>query len=411
MKVQKPSAQVQTTPIAASPSTQQVSAPKPSATQGSADALISAGQGAPISNAQSLGEPEIAAVGRGGGKGGAGSAKKLSADELKQIAGVGGAGLKGRGRLEGEVEKRFDKYVLVTAAEGSKSEVRFTLDLPTKDLRGLEGQKVALEGMLEKQAPWGGKITGAKFSATGPSVKVGSNQVLSGKIENRDIMGIGGEAPPSGSYLVLDKPIRVANKVIKEVFLHGEELKSGSHARLHGRIDERSWGGVETKGASYIALSGVTNEAKGEPRALVDGRFVTKKNETLEVLSYNRPMMYDAPARVFVLAGDKAFLGGRGGHIPPQMNPFHGFSGSAKIEGATAADQKALKFDADGIPHNKAGEALVRISPESDPGAPVYPDMMSQVWYFDDTNNKAYRVDNGGIAGFNNVVSATIETP
>jgi hypothetical protein len=381
--------------------------PPPATGQVSPDALVTGGPAAQVGN---LGQQQAQhGIGRGGsGTKGPGTKPntQLSADQLKLIASasIDSAGLKGRGRLTGEIEKVGGKFMLITALEGSKSQVSFALDLPQKDLARLEGSRVAIEGMIEKKIAWGGKITGAKFSANAPSVRVGSHQVLAGKIDNRSIMAIGGEAPPSGSYLVLDKPIKVGGKTVKEVFIEGAERKQGSSARLHGRIDEGSFGGVETPKSGYVALSGVTNEKAGEPR-YVKGNFVTARGAELQRLSYNRPLMYDAPARIFVLDGDKAFLGGLGGFLPPERNPFHGFSGSAKLTEATAAERKAIKFNAEGTPIGKDGEAMVRIDEELEAEAALQ-QQMSFRWFFDAAANTAFRFDTGG--GLSNHLSAVI---
>lgn len=411
MRVQKPSNQqpAYNTGITGGISGINNQVPPPATGQVSTDALVTGGPAAQVGE---LGKPSAQhGIGRGGSKGGSTKPNtQLTADQLKLIASASpeSAGLKGRGRLTGEIEKVGGKFMLVTALEGSKSQVNFALDVPQKDLARLEGSRVAIEGMIQKQVAWGGKITGAKFSANPPSVRVGSHQVLAGKIDNRSIMAIGGEAPPSGSYLVLDKPIKVGGKTIKEVFIQGEERKQGSNVRLHGRIDEGSFGGVETPKREYIAISGVTNEKAGEPR-FVKGKFVTARGAELERLSYNRPLMWDAPARIFVLDGDKAFLGGLGGFLPPERNPFHGFSGSAKITQPTPAERKAVKFDAEGTPIGKNGEAMVRIDEEAEQQA-SFPDQMTSRWFFDASASKAYRFDNGGIAGFSNHMAAVIST-
>ncbi|MBI2376533.1 MAG: hypothetical protein HYV07_21235 [Deltaproteobacteria bacterium] len=239
------------------------------------------------------------------------------------------------------------------------------------------------------------------------SVKLGSYQALAGKIENRAPMGIGGEAPPSGSYLVLDKPIKVSGVRVKELYLQGPELPEGQSVKLNGRLDLVSYGGVETHGASVHALSGISNLGAGEPR--FDGQgFKNAGGKKLEVLSYSRPLMYDAPARIFVLDGNKAFFGSMGGHIPPNRNPFHGFSRTLAVESATDADRKAVKSDAEGRPLSVAsGKPLERISREQ-PVTQPYPDQMFHAWYFDAEANMAYRLASGGIAGFQNRATEVI---
>jgi hypothetical protein len=98
-----------------------------------------------------------------------------------------------------------------------------------------------------------------------------------------------------------------------------------------------------------------------------------------------------------------------GGFLAPKMNPFHGFNASAKIHTASAAEKKALKFDSEGTPSNKAGEPLVRITEHAD--GPVIADGMATAWWLDAKSSKLYQVENGGFGGFQNVVSNVIAFP
>lgn len=220
-------------------------------------------------------------------------------------------------------------------------------------------------------------------------------------------VGIGGETPPAGFFLMLDKPITLNGKKVSMVRVPSEGLRRGEKVTLHGRLNERKWGGVETKGGKYVELSGVSNVSKGEPKFDGKGHFLNAKGEVLERLSYNRPLIMDAPAQIFVIDGDKAWLGSMGGFIPPWMNSFHGFSGSAKVVDATDADRDAVKTDGDKLVNAKSGKALEKISFDQDTG-PSFPDKMSSDWYFDEETNKAYKVLNGGIAGFRNFVTQVI---
>lgn len=89
-------------------------------------------------------------------------------------------------------------------------------------------------------------------------------------------------------------------------------------------MNERKWGGVETKGGKYVELSGVSNLTKGEPAFDGKGNF-TNARRSAQRLSYNRPLIMDAPAQIFVIDGKRAWLGSMGGFMPPWMNSFHGF--------------------------------------------------------------------------------------
>lgn len=340
---------------------------------------------------------------------------ELSPELLARAAGLGGAGIKGRGTLSGEIAIQSGKVYLITAAKGSKSEVKFQLDMKLGDARKLAGEQVQINGMIDKKTSWSGKITGAKLvgEVGGESVKLGTYQVLSGKIENRSLMGIGGEAPPSGSYLVLDKPITVEGKQIKEVFVQRwPEMAEGSQVTLNGRVDRRNYGGVETPAASVISLTGVSDLSAGEPK--FDGKvFTNDLGKELKQLSYNRPLMWDAPAQIFVLdeAHDTAFIGGMGGMIPPDMNPFHGFRGKAKIEQPTDADRAAVVIGPEGTPRNASTlKELVLIGSSGDEMGP-HPDMLVRNYYFDEDANAIYRLDSGGIAGFMQDMFEVIRLP
>lgn len=337
---------------------------------------------------------------------------ELSPGELAQVGGMGGAGLKGRGTLQGEVSYEDGRAYLITAAKKSKSEVRFLLDLPRAEARALHGQQVSIRGMIEKKSNWSGKITGAKQVSEVAGIGIGSHQTLSGTIENRHIMAIGGEAPPSGSYLILPKPITVAGKEVSAVFVQRyPELEEGAQVTLHGRIDERQFGGVETPQQSVIALTGVSNVSAGEP--IFDGKvFTNSLGKELQMLRDGRPEMYDAAGVIFVLdqSHDTAFIGGMGGHIMPTANQFHGFTGTAKIEEPTDADRQAVTFGPDGTPKNATtGDDLYLVGQTGN--GPAHPDQMTQSYYLDDTARAIYRFDSGGIAGFMNDMFQVIRLP
>lgn len=255
-----------------------------------------------------------------------------------------------------------------------------------------------------EQAGYGAKVEKhrgqAILSITRPegarSLEPGAYHQLSGEIVHRQIFGIGGEAPPSGTYLVLDEPRKVNGQLVKELYVERwPELEEGAKLQLNGRLDIRSFGGVEMPPTNYYALSGVTNLSAGEPK--FDGEtFTNAEGKTLPWLSYNRPLMYDAPAKIFVLdqGHDTAFVGAMGGMVPPWKNGFHGLSGSAEIESATAADRNAITIGADGVPTSKATQQeLTHVGLEPGPSATPIPGGAQRNWYFDAEGSTLYRID------------------
>lgn len=254
----------------------------------------------------------------------------------------------------------------------------------------------------QKQAVSAEKKAKTKF-------KDGDWTKLSGEILIREaMMGIGGEVPPAGAFLVLDKPITLNGKKVTELHLQGGDFKKGMKLVLNGQLKERSWGGVETKGGKYAELSGLSNVSKGEPT--YDGKvFKNEQGEKLQVLSYNRPLIMDAPAQIFVLdqAKGKAFLGSRGGFIPPWVNPFHGFSGTAKIKTATDKDRAEVVFKNGQPVDAKTGNALTLVGQSGQPAGTA--DGMTTSWYMDADTNKLYSFQTGGIAGFVNRMAQVIK--
>ncbi|MCK6551155.1 hypothetical protein L6R52_35300 [Myxococcota bacterium] len=252
--------------------------------------------------------------------------------------------------------------------------------------------------------------TGTIGRPTPKKVKEGSWVELSGRVAVRDgMMGIGGETPPNGSYLVLDRPIRVGSKTVKEVFLFGRDAAHGESAKLHGRLDRATWGGVARPETEYFRLSGITSPATGEPR--FDGKdFIDARGEKLFVLRDDRPQMYDAPARLFVFDALKetVYLASMGGHIPPTMNPFHGIRGSTALQRPSDADRAAVAFGADGVAKNAAGEALELLSELHEPEGQS--DRMSTAYWLDRGAGKIYGFQSGGIAGFVNRMVSVIAT-
>jgi hypothetical protein len=232
---------------------------------------------------------------------------------------------------------------------------------------------------------------------------------LTGSIMVRERrMGIGGEAPPGGPFLVLDKPIFVNGRKVTEVRVNAEDLKSGAKVTLNGRLNERKWGGVETKGGKYVELSGVTNLTKGEPT--YDGKtFKDKSGNALDVLTYSKPQMWDGPAELFILdrAAGKAWLGFSGGMLPPQVNPFHGINGAKKIKSATAKDQAEVLWTNGKPVDAKSGKALELIGEQVPPAGTA--DMFSTGWYLNEDTKKIYAFVSGGFAGFVNRMSEVIK--
>jgi len=340
--------------------------------------------------------------------------RELDAEQIKLISGVGGAGIKGYGTLTGEIAvlTRFkqdapgtigyeeQKAVLITHGKGSRSQVSFQLDLDPQAAKAVEGQLVQVSGDLEKTSMYGGKVSGAQLGES-LGIKPGSYTQVSGSVENRQLVGIGGEAPPSGSWLVLDKPLTVGGEQIAELYLGQDAYADGASVKLNGRIDLGSWGGVETPPSRYYSLSGVSDLGRNEP--IYDGQGFTSSvsGKPLDTLSWTRPLVTDIPATVWILdqGQDKAFIASMGGFIPPWMNPFHGIREARAIELPTAADRAKIGVSADGAPYVKAtGDKLELISKEEPP--PGTADGMSQAWYLDAKTQELYRFASGGIAGF-----------
>lgn len=351
-------------------------------------------------------------------------ARTLSPEELERVSGVGGEGLAGHGRLRGTVELRqagattaqFAKQtrapVLVTANPGTRSEVSFALDLGLKKAEALVGKEISIDGFIEKTTPYQGKISNAQPVETGGAgLQPGTLLRLEGEVKTKEFMAIGGEAPPSGQWLELSAPIEIAGQMTKELYLFaGDRIASGP-AKLHGRLDVGTYGGVETPEARYAQLSGISDTGRGEP--LFDGQqFVNAAGDTLAQLADPRPSWVDAPAHVFVLDPSAAtvFLARMGGFIPPWVNPFHGFTGTAKLEPATAGDRAKLGFGADGAPFSVAtGTPLFHVGDVETPGAVA--NGITTRYYLDDDTKTIYGIQEGGFAGFHNHVAEVVRLP
>ncbi len=337
--------------------------------------------------------------------------KPLDAEQLKMVAGVGGVDIRGPGTLTGIISMasvrevnfgiatQVDKPVLITANQGRDNQVHFVLDMSASEALGLAGQKVSITGQINKETAQVGKITGANLAKVGgfPS---GTYARVTGRIEDRNLVAIGGEAPPSGHWLVLDQPIKVASREFNELFVGRAQVEDGAHVDLNGRLDLGSYGGVETRKGSYVELTGISNVGAGEP--LFDGRTYTSSasGKELDVLAWTRPFIADVPATIWVLdpGQDKAFVGSSGGFIPPNMNPFHGFRGQVSMVPPTAADERAVKWQGDKPVDSATGKELNLVHQDEMPGGVA--DGMGSSWYINADTQTLYRFLEGGIAGF-----------
>ncbi len=340
-----------------------------------------------------------------------GDYKRLDAEQIKLVADVGGVDIRGPGILTGVVgtmsvrEVNFgiatqvEKAVLITANAGRDNQVQFTVDLDKAKASELLGQKVSIEGQINKQTATLGKIEGAALKKVG-GFPIGTYTQISGKIEDRQLVGIGGEAPPSGHWLVLDTPITVASRKVSELFVGRANVKDGAQVKLNGRLDSGSYGGVETPRSNFVQLSGVSNVGAGEPT--YDGQNFTSSvsGKALDVVAWNQPQMYDAPAIIWVLdpGQDKAFEGRSGGMLPPDMNSFHGFRSAHAMVPPTQAEAASIQWRGDTPFDKDTLKKLDLIHRDEMPDGIA--DGMSTSWYRNEDTNTLYRFNEGGIAGF-----------
>lgn len=339
----------------------------------------------------------------------------LTPKEIKAVSRAGGGGLQGFGVLRGALQllHRSLRVILVTAKASTRSEVSFLTDLPAEAVSSSAGRRVAVAGIIRKQSPSGGTITGA--SVVGKSTRdhqPGQSLVLEGTIENRQPMAIGGEAPPSGSWLILPSPIRINKLVTREVYLMHKLLPSGTKARLHGSLGLREYGGVETPRRAYATLSGISDLAAGEP--FFDGTqfWSQESSEPLRMLVLDQAHLVDGISRMVVLeeARQLAHVGTWGGRQPGFTSLFHGFYARVAIEHPTPADLAAIRFDEQPKPVDVAtGEPLREIA-RAGPETP-YPDALDTTYLWDEHTETVYVVLNGGIAGFHNHVQWVIHVP
>jgi hypothetical protein len=336
---------------------------------------------------------------------------RLTEGQLATIAGVGGEGLSGYGKLTGRiavVTKAFHsspsdpgqmlEIPMLVTLKKDNAVVSFELELPVDQAKALVGQTVTVEGHISKTSKYGGVIESPAIGETSGFPK-GTWAQLSGKVENRQLFAIGGEAPPSGSWLKLDTPITVDGKSFDALFIQNRELKDGAEVKLNGRLDIGGFGGVETPPQTYLALSGVTDLSAGEP--VFDGKVFTSSvsGKELDVFSWVNPMIADIPSTLWIVdqGADRIFIGASGGFIPQHMNPWHGISDALVLRTADETDRKAIKLDSNGEPSFK-GSKLELVGSELPP--PGTADMFSHEWYIDPSTKAAFHFVSGGIAGF-----------
>jgi hypothetical protein len=339
----------------------------------------------------------------------------LTQEELKAVSSVGGVGLQGFGVLQGQLQflARSRRVILITANPGTRSEVSFLTDLPPRSVSASSSRRMAVAGFIRKRSPYTGTLTRACVVGKSPmDRKPGQYLVLEGMIEDRSPMAIGGEAPPSGSWLVLRSPIHLGRFLIREVYLVHKLLPAGTRALLHGRLGLSEYGGTETPRRTYATLSGISDLAAGEP--LYDGRrfWSQESDEPLRMLVLDQAHQVDAPSRILVLeeARQLAHVGTWGGLQPEANSPFHGFYAKAAIAHPSQADLAAIRFDAQRKPVDVAtGEPLRELAQEG-PETP-HPDAMYTSYYWSEHAETVYVMLTGGIAGFLNFVQWVIHVP
>jgi hypothetical protein len=256
---------------------------------------------------------------------------------------------------------------------------------------------------------WGYVVDGSQrhFSA-------GDYVILSGTINQRAPVGIGGEAPPSGNWLVLPKPIRIGRLRTDSVYLATQQpYVEGYSARFHGRISKGYFGGIERPRTPYAVLTGISNLRVGEPiydgtefRSAVDGR-------PLRALVLDPDQIaLDAPSTVVVLEPERliAHIGTLGGFLPPEQSQFHGFYTQVPMLEATDADRLSILFNEQNEAVSAAtGEPLAVL--DHDYPEHSYPDALYTVYLYDDDSRTVYEVISGGLAGFRNRIQHVIAVP
>ena len=330
--------------------------------------------------------------------------RPLTDQQLADIARIGGEGLKGRGRIVGEIQVEGHVVTLITAGKGTRSQVSFTLDMADRKARHLQGKVIAVSGVLHKTSPWHGIITHTTVVERPAEHHVpGEHLALTGTIDNREptAPGKGPDVPEEGSYLVLDTPLTEGSSLIRHVFLDGRRFDQGKTVKLHGRLDARTYAGIDGATHTYAALSGISDVGAGEPAHDGTQFHSATTNANLRVLITHRRDLFDAANAIVVLdpASKRAFLGSHGGRIRAEANPFHGFTASAEIAEPTDAERALVVFDKAGnATVAGTGAELLKVGEEQPP--PGTADMFSHAWYFDDATETVYAFVSGGIAGF-----------
>ena len=337
--------------------------------------------------------------------------RPLTDQQLADIARVGSEGLRGRGRLSGEIHVEGHVVTLITAGKGTRSQVSFALDMADRKARHLQGKTISVSGTLHKLSPYHGTITHTTVVDRPAEHHVpGEHLMLEGKIDNREPVVLSIEAPEVGSYLVLDTPLAGGSTAIRDVFLDGRRFTQGTSVKLYGRLDARTYGGVDSSPShAYAALSGISDLGAGEPS--FDGaQFHSATNNAhLRVLIIHRRDLFDAPNAIVVLdpAAKRAFVGSQGGRIRAEANPFHGFNSSAEIVAPTDENRAEVVFNREGNPVLAGTDVeLLKVGEEQAP--PGTADMFSHAWYFDDSTETVYTFVSGGIAGFVNRMESVI---
>lgn len=130
----------------------------------------------------------------------------------------------------------------------------FVLEIPAGDRPGGFGGGITIELMRGEQS----LRTYTVQVQVSASKQRGTTRTITGTVENRSLFGPGGEAPPSGSWLKLDRAISVQGERVSAVFIRGKRLAKGTRASLVGKLELATWGGVTTRGGTYAQIVGAT---------------------------------------------------------------------------------------------------------------------------------------------------------
>jgi len=344
--------------------------------------------------------------------------RRLTDAELAEVAGHGGVGLSGYGALVGELvtgeleQSASPKVHLITAARGTRSEVRFTIDAATTRCDLLPGHRVRVFGLIHKTNQWVGTIRRAQIlhDCHDGELLPGMHVELAGVTRQREPATSQGEGLPAGSYLTLDRPLHISGAEFGALYLEHSPFPDGAELRAYGRLELRTAGGVSAPEQRYAALSGVSDVGAGEPR--FDGiQFHSATNGAhLRVLVLRRQDLFDAPNTIVVLDQPRrrGYLGSMGGRQQPDRNPFHGFQASAEIEAADDQDRETVCFDDRGNALDAATrQALIFLDREVPP--PNVVDGLTTAWYFDPARFVIYSFISGGVAGFMNRMATVLE--